>query len=229
MTLGYATESRVRRMEQYLIDTDAISKKDFNKKHKKNQKKNKKEKYADLEKKIYQLMKKGATPLEIANYLNLRRDFVYKRQQNIFKVYNISKDDLSSFRKNRKTNYDFVRTQAKRENDLDKNSISFRQQFFDLVKDEIKYGNEIEKTDVEILGRALMQSDKFLSNENLKLIIMNYIKLGTYVEVNRLINGYLIMYGDTKFAEPLRGFRDYAAKKLLLPKKEKDNDEAELE
>ena len=75
MTLGYATESRVRRMKKHLLETYQISEKAFAKRHKKNLTKNK---YAELDKKIYKLIKKGLVPLEIAIYLNLTRNFVYR-------------------------------------------------------------------------------------------------------------------------------------------------------
>ena len=85
----YATERRVRNMEDYLISTGQISKKKFDRNRKKNQKNARATRYNELDKQIYDLIKQGVTPIEMAACLHLKRDFIYNRQKLILKRKNI--------------------------------------------------------------------------------------------------------------------------------------------
>lgn len=214
---GYATESRVRRMKTYLISTGAISKENFDKLHEKNQLQMKETKYDELDKQIYDLVKKGVTPLEIATCLNLTRDFVYSRQNEIFTKKKVSKEKLSEFRKKRKKLFSDTRVMAKKENDSDQDRITSRTKFFQLAREEISYGNNLEESDVYMLGRFIIINDNFLTKDNLKLVILQYINLGNYETTNKFINTLTMLYGNTEYASPLNSFNNFA-KKVLLEK-----------
>lgn len=221
----YATERRVRNMEDYLISTGQISKKKFDRNRKKNQKNARATRYNELDKQIYDLIKQGVTPIEMAACLHLKRDFIYNRQKLILKRKKVSKEKILEFRKKREKIFSDARIMAKKENDEDRDSIALRTNFFKLAKAEISYGNSLQETDVELLGRFIIINDKLLTKENLRLVILQYIHFGNYQKVEKFISTLIMLYGDTEYGESLKFFYEFARKKLVLSKRGTEEDE----
>ncbi len=221
----YATERRVRNMEDYLISTGQISKKKFDRNRKKNQKNARATRYNELDKQIYDLIKQGVTPIEMAACLHLKRDFIYNRQKLILKRKKVSKEKILEFRKKREKIFSDARIMAKKENDEDSDSIALRTNFLKLAKAEISYGNSLQETDVELLGRFIIINDKLLTKENLRLVILQYIHFGNYQKVEKFISTLIMLYGDTEYGESLKFFYEFARKKLVLSKRGTEEDE----
>lgn len=211
---GYATESRVRRMKNYLISIGKISRESFEEEHEKNKQRIKEERYNELDDQIYDLIKKGATPSEISIYLDLTREFVYKRQNKILKDRNISKKQVLEYRNKRKVVFSETRGRAKNENDNDSEKVTSRTAFFELAKEEVKYGNSLQDSDIKMLGMFIIINDKLLTKENLRLVISQYIRLGNYEDINKYINKLIMLYGDTEYGEPLREFNILVKEKI---------------
>lgn len=221
----YATERRVRNMEDYLISTGQISKKKFDRNRKKNQKNARATRYNELDKQIYDLIKQGVTPIEMAACLHLKRDFIYNRQKLILKRKKVSKEKILEFRKKREKIFSDARIMTKKENDEDSDSIALRTNFLKLAKAEISYGNSLQETDVELLGRFIIINDKLLTKENLRLVILQYIHFGNYQKVEKFISTLIMLYGDTEYGESLKFFYEFARKKLVLSKRGTEEDE----
>ena len=85
MKHGYASERFVRDMEQQLINSERITKKEFKKQQNKHKKDTQKSKDAELNKSIFQLIKQGKTTKEIATELNFSENYISIRTQQIFR------------------------------------------------------------------------------------------------------------------------------------------------
>lgn len=213
---GYATESRVRRMKKQLISSGQISKKLFEKQHSKARNSTKELKYKELDKKIYNLISRGAKASEIANCLNLGICFVYGRQKIILENKKITKEMREEFKRKRKEEFDTVKANVKMANCEGGIVGSARRKFFELTKAEISYGNILEKEDIQILARCLILDYDVVTKENLRFVIMQYIGLEDYNTVKKLVHTLLMLYGDTEYGDALRGLDKYAKEKAAM-------------
>lgn len=225
MKTGYATESRVRDMERELIANGRITEKEFKKQHKKHKKakkelqiqeilrqeKESKEQIRNLiDEKILKLLKKGITPQEIANFLGIDIKTVYKRQEGFIRVGKLTIEQLKEYRKKRKQYFAEIRRKAINECEEDSDKCTSRKKFFELAQDEINYGNTLEKEDVKLLGRCIIYNDIFLTKENLKLVITQYIVKCEDQEIYEFFKTLMMLYGDTNYGDAIRDFRQYA-------------------
>lgn len=218
MNHGYATENRVRRMQKHLIDSENISEKAFKEQHENNEKAIRDSKYNKLDKQILSLIKKGVKPPEIAHCLGLSPNFIYTRQRKIFDKNKIIKENVLEYREKRKKLFNDTRMKVKNELEDDCRSTFNRKTFFELAKAEVSYGNNLQKEDIYMLGRCIILSDKFLTKENLKLVIMQYINLGDYKEVDKYIKTLIMLYDYTEYGQALKNFSNIARKQLVQNK-----------
>ena len=232
-TTDYATESKVRRMKETLINEGKITRKNYKKFHKKYIRTIKKEENNEYDKKIYKLIKKGLNNREIANCLGVKESFIYNKKKKILAKKLLIEEDLEEYKILRKKQNDEIRLEVKKELTSEKNSTLHRKEFIKLIKDEISYGNKIKKDDVILFGKILVLNNEFISKENLRFVVTEYFKFGTYKQINTLLCDLIIVYKDTKYEKPLRDFLDYARKNIMykVPIKSlkdlKKNDEQE--
>lgn len=209
---GYATESRVRRMMKYLLDTGRISQQEFSS----NTIEKRDNKYKELDDKIFDLIKKGLIPREIAFFLNLKEDFVRKRQKEILKNSDL---DIKGCRKDRKKSFSEKREKAIKENDDESDRVKYRKEFFELAKAEVSYGNKLQEMDVKMLGRFIIINPKLLTKENLKFVLLQYD--GNFQLVTKFLSDVISTYeDDPKYEEYIKNLaelRKYINKQGKIP------------
>ena len=128
--------------------------------------------------KIFELIEKGLNTAEIATYLNMNHAIVETIYDYIMHHFNLSNEDIEAYKQGRSEIYSTTREKAKTEMEKDSRSVGNRRRFMDLAKKEVLYGNDLSQEDVVLLGKFMILNDKFLSIDNLKLVIMQYTKLG---------------------------------------------------
>lgn len=256
-------------MQQELIRTGRITEKEFKKQQNKHKKSKKKSQDADLNKRIFELVKQGKTTREIATELNLSENYICRRKKQIFSqkklseeqirslrygevlnllkkgvkpqeianclgisrksVYNrqeefmrdgtLTKEQLKEYREKRRQEFEEIRRKAREECEEDSKICVNRKKFFELAQAEISYGNGLEKEDVQMLGRCIIYDDRFLTRENLKLVVMQYTAKCGKQEVNKFFNTLTMLYEDTEYGNGIKELRKYAIEKS---KKQKD-------
>ena len=272
MKHGYATERRVRDMQQELIRSGRITEKEFRRQHNKHRKAIKKSQDNELDKRIFELvkqgkttgqiaaelnlscdyistrkqqlfrkkklsegkisslrygnvlelLKKGITPQEIANYLGISRKSVYNRQEEFIRKGVLTKEQLKECREKRKKDFGETRRKAQEEYEESSQIYTSRKNFFELVRAEVAYGNSVEKEDIQMLGKCIIYDEIFLTQDNLKLVVTQYVIKCEPYETNKFLKSLIMLYGDTDYGDAIREFREYAVEKNKERKGQKE-------
>lgn len=221
MKLGYATESRVRRMIKNLEESGDISESAYreniekrkNEEKQKNQTEAQIKQEAKLEDTIYTLIQKGATSKEMAYFLDMPLYLIQAKRSKVCKERNITSSDQYKYRQSRKLKFDDKKAKSKLGVEWGTNKLAL-QDFFKIEIDEVSYGHDLTGEELYILSSGIVQEEDLLSRDNLQLVISQHIKQNKFSELVELLKKLCMLYGDSKFGNELRQFRDFATEKL---------------
>ncbi len=164
--------------------------------------------------KVLELLKKGITLQEIANCLGISRKSVYNRQEEFMRDGTLTKETLKEYREKRRQEFAETRRKALRECEEDSKICVSRKKFFELAQAEVSYGNSLEKEDVQMLGKCIIYNETFLTKENLKLVVTQYVVKCEPQEINRFFKSLIMLYEDTEYGNGIKDFRKYAIEKI---------------
>ncbi len=164
--------------------------------------------------KILELLKNGITPQEIANFLGISSESIYNRQEEFIRDGTLTKEQLKEYRTKRIQEFAETRRKAIEECKEDSKICVSRKKFFELAQAEISYGNALEKADVKMLGRCIIYNDIFLTKENLKLVVIQYVIRCEPQEINGFFKSLIMLYGDTDYGNAIKEFKKYATEKI---------------
>lgn len=176
---------------------------------------------------VLELLKKGINPQEIANCLGISRKSVYNRQEEFMRDGTLTKGQLKECRTRRIQEFAETRRKAIEECEEDIKICASRKKFFKLAQAEISYGNALEKADVKMLGRCIIYNEMFLTKENLKLVVTQYVVRCEPQEINKFFKALILLYGDTEYGNEIKEFRKYATEKIKESKSQSTTDIAE--
>ena len=218
---GYATEHRVRQIKKELIETGKIDLQFFETKHDIHEKNVKDKEYDEVDKVIYKFVVDGYSAGQISKYIKCNRGFIYRRMKFITKKYNLTKEQVQEYRKKRILKFNKIKQASKKENLSDSNFYAKRAMLFKLVNKNKKLGIEVDDETLDILAESIVLNENLLTKENLKLVIMEYIRKDRATDVKVFVKKMNLLYNDTEFGDAIKEYSDFLNKTLDARKDKK--------
>ena len=156
----------------------------------------------NFENELIAMLKHGFLIEEVATYFKLSLSRMYRYITPTIQKYNITYGDIKKYRMQAKIDYEELKSKAK-----EYDSISSQISFFELLTFYSDHGRLISNEDLHIFENSILFNPRLLSADNLKLIIMQYIKGNNFFQATRFINDCLSLYGETQYAASLKKFK----------------------